>query len=78
MEFQSSRIPYQETKAFSRIVLDYINQEPALKPFYEHPPTFSGLAKAIEARSAFPTDRRKLVSHLKNFIKASENFRDFR
>lgn len=69
MEFQSSRIPYQETQAFSRIVLDYVNQEPALKPFYGHPPTYSGLTKAMEERAAFPTDRQKLVTHVKNQYK---------
>ena len=59
MEFISSRLPYRQTGAFSKIALDYIDQAAALKPFFEHPPTLLGIQKAIEGRKQFFTNRNE-------------------
>jgi bacillithiol biosynthesis cysteine-adding enzyme BshC len=45
--------------------LDYIDQSPALKPFFTHPPSIHGIQKAIEARKQFPNQRGVLVDQLK-------------
>ena len=65
MDCTSSRLPYRQTGAFSKIAVDYIDQVPALKPFFEYPPTLPGIQKAIEARKLFSTNRELLVQELK-------------
>jgi len=65
MDCTSTRLPYRQTGAFTKIALDYIDQAPALKPFFAHPPTLQGLQKAIETRKQFPTNRETLVQELK-------------
>lgn len=65
MEFISTRLPYRQTGAFTRIALDYIDHAEPLKPFFNHPPTLQGIRRAVEERQLFPTDRSTLVRHLK-------------
>ncbi len=64
MNFTSTRIPYRQTGAFSRIVVDYIDQADALKPFYAEVPSLQGLSKAISVRKQFATNRELLVQEL--------------
>lgn len=61
----STKIPYRQTGYFSNLILDYIDQAPALKPFFSYPPTVHGLQGAIEARKKFPVNRTVLVKELK-------------
>lgn len=65
MNCTSTRLPYRQTNAFSKIALDYIDQAAALKPFFSHPASIKGIQKAIEARKQFVTDRKALVNELK-------------
>lgn len=65
MDCISTRLPYRETGAFSKMVIDYIDQSEGLKPFYVHTPSLNGIRKSIEARKEFPTDRKTLVAALK-------------
>lgn len=65
MDCTSTRLPYRQTGAFSKIALDYIDQSAALQPFITHPPTLQGIKKAIEARKHFATNRDVLVQELK-------------
>jgi len=65
MDCTSTRLPYRQTGVFSKLALDYIDQEAALKPFYTYPPSIEGVHKAIEKRKSFHTDRDLLVGELK-------------
>ncbi|MCX6319897.1 MAG: bacillithiol biosynthesis cysteine-adding enzyme BshC [Bacteroidetes bacterium] len=65
MNCTSTRVPYRQTNAFSKIALDYIDQAAALQPFYMHAPTASGMRQAIAARQAFPNRRAVLVAQLR-------------
>lgn len=62
---QAKYISYQETGSFSKLVLDYINNEEQLKAFYSYRPDMAGLAEALEKRH-FLGDRNTLVEVLKN------------
>ena len=64
MPFKATYLPYRQTKSFSAIALDYIDNNDSLKPFYEHAADLEGIKKAIEQRKLFPTDRKLLVDHL--------------
>ena len=64
MECTSTRLPYRQTGAFSKIALDYIDQDPSLRPFFSHPPSLQGLQQAINERKKFPTNRKVLVDVL--------------
>ncbi|MDP9230713.1 MAG: bacillithiol biosynthesis cysteine-adding enzyme BshC [Bacteroidota bacterium] len=75
MDCTAQRIPYRQTGYFSNIVLDYIDQSPQLKPFFEHPPGLQGIQKAIDARKLFPTNCEVLVQELKkqySLVEANE------
>lgn len=64
MNFTSTRLPYRQTGAFNRIVLDYIDQAETARPFYQHPPSVQGLQLAIASRKQFATNRSVLVEQL--------------
>ena len=65
MDCTSTYLPYEQTGYFSKIVIDYLKGEEGLEPFYAHPPTVDGIKAAIEGRKQYPTDRKLLVSRLK-------------
>jgi len=56
-------ISYQDTHSFSKLVLDYVNDEEFLKPFYSFRPDMDGLKKAVDARN-FKGNRAELVEVL--------------
>jgi bacillithiol biosynthesis cysteine-adding enzyme BshC len=58
-------MPYRQTGEFSKLVLDYIDQDPALVSFFSFPPTLQGIQKAIEKRGKTPANRKVLVEQLK-------------
>ena len=71
MECTSTRLPYRQTGAFSKIALDYIDQDPSLRPFFSHPPSIQGLQQAIDERKKFPTNRKVLVDVLQKQYSAT-------
>lgn len=62
--FAARHIPYQETNAFSKIVVDYLAGEPNLKPFFSYPPDLNGLKEAIANKQLQNVDRAALVAVL--------------
>ncbi|HYF30137.1 MAG TPA: bacillithiol biosynthesis cysteine-adding enzyme BshC [Chitinophagaceae bacterium] len=72
MDCISTRVPYQQTGYFSKIVLDYLDQSPALRAFYSHDVNLQGIQAAIEQRKAFNTDRKLLQTELQRQYSALE------
>ena len=72
-KFQSQYIPFSQTGKFTKIVLDYINEAPALKDFYEHPVNIEGIKSAIAERKKFNTNRKLLVDQFTNQYEEFEN-----
>ncbi|HYC40067.1 MAG TPA: bacillithiol biosynthesis cysteine-adding enzyme BshC [Chitinophagaceae bacterium] len=66
MEFIATRLPYRQTAAFSRLVLDYVDNSSALRSFISQPPTLSGLRAKIESRRERTVNRELLVATLKS------------
>ena len=64
MAFKSTYISYRQTGSFSKIVTDYLDNDPALQPFYKYTPFIEGITKAITARKKFNTNRSLLVTEL--------------
>ena len=60
---QAKYISYQQTHAFSSIVLDYIDGKDNLESFYKYSPTLEGFKKAIVDRK-YSGDRSLLVNSL--------------
>lgn len=56
-------ISYQDTHSFSKLVLDYVNNEDSLKSFYSFRPDMDGLKQAVDARN-FKGNRAELVKVL--------------
>ena len=65
MNFKAKHLPYGQTGYFSKIITDYIETAPALKPFYAHPVSREGILSAIHSREQFATNRSILVEALK-------------
>lgn len=65
MDCNFTTLPYRQTGYFSKIILDYLDQETAIQPFFKHAVSIEGLGEAIEERKKFPTDRKLLVAELK-------------
>lgn len=56
-------ISYQDTHSFSKLVLDYVDDEEPLRDFYAFRPDIKGLKQAVDARS-FKGSRKVLVDVL--------------
>ncbi|MBS1653781.1 MAG: bacillithiol biosynthesis cysteine-adding enzyme BshC [Bacteroidetes bacterium] len=64
MHFTSTRLPYRQTRSFSKLAVDYIDQAEALRPFYFHAPNWQGIQAAIEERKKYPINRELLAEQL--------------
>ena len=50
-------LPYEKTRLFSSLVLDYLREEPSVRQLYQHSVNLSGFRDAITARKFFSTNR---------------------
>ena len=66
MTLKKSKIPLSETGQFSKLILDYINKDEKLKPFYCYEPTLDAFGQAIIDKNKEQVDRKLLVKVLKN------------
>ena len=64
MEANCTYFSYEQTGYFSKLVVDYLNEDYKLKPFYKHPVNIAGIKQSIEARKQFPQQREILVQQL--------------
>jgi uncharacterized protein YllA (UPF0747 family) len=62
--FSAQRISYQQTGAFNKIVLDYLEGAASLATFSEERPTIEGVKRSIERKQIQDVDRSRLVSAL--------------
>ncbi len=65
METNCTYLPYHQTHSFSKLVLDYLNADEKLQPFYQHPVSMEGIKASIAARKNFDTNRKVLVTELR-------------
>jgi len=65
-------LSYESTGYFSKIVNDYLQQHPQLRPFYNYEVSINGIEQSIKARKAFKTNRILLVDTLKEQYKGIE------
>ena len=72
MDCNSTNLSFEQTGYFSKIIIDYLNQSPAIKPFYTHPVTPEGMAAAIQARQLAQPNRNLLVKELQEQYKGIE------
>lgn len=64
MDIRSTKISYKETGYYTRIMLDYLEGNTQLLPFYKHPVNIEGITAAITQRQLAKTDRQLLVNTL--------------
>ncbi len=69
MNTNCTLIPYKQTGYFSKIVIDYLNDNEQLKSFYQHPFSLNGVRDAIKVRQQFAQQRKILVNELKQQYK---------
>lgn len=67
--FLAEHLPYNQTNAFSKIALDYLNGSDQLQPFYSFRPTIEGIEQAIRMKRQQPVDRQVLVTVLQEQYK---------
>ncbi|HLS72084.1 MAG TPA: bacillithiol biosynthesis cysteine-adding enzyme BshC [Chitinophagaceae bacterium] len=61
---KSQKLNYKTTKRFSKLIEDYLSNDPNLKPFYTHELNEEGIQKAIQEKNFSKDQRRKLVQAL--------------
>lgn len=49
---KATLIDYKDTRSFSKILLDYLDDSPTLQPFYGNRPTLEGLGNQLKSKSA--------------------------
>ena len=64
MDCNFTAIPYNKIGYFSKIIVDYLDESPLLRPFYKHSASLAGIREAIAARKLFDTNRALLVEVL--------------
>lgn len=64
MNCKSTRIPYRQTRFFTDLVQDYVDQSKNLTPFYTQPVSHQGVRAAIAQRKATKIDRKTLAAVL--------------
>ncbi|QEC66423.1 bacillithiol biosynthesis cysteine-adding enzyme BshC [Panacibacter ginsenosidivorans] len=65
MEANCTYLAYSQTNYFSDLVIDYLNADEKLQPFYRYGVSKAGIKQSIEARRLFPQQRAVLVQELK-------------
>ncbi|MGZ3840026.1 MAG: bacillithiol biosynthesis cysteine-adding enzyme BshC [Flavisolibacter sp.] len=70
--FAAQRISYQQTNAFTKIVLEYLHGSDQLQPFYAEAPTLEGIKATLRKKQAQPVDRIKLVETLQQQYQSLE------
>ncbi len=65
MQSKCTFTPYSETGYFSKIIVNYLNQDAQLKPFYNFEPSLQNIQQAIVGREIFPF-RKNLTQILKD------------
>ena len=63
METHCTHIPYKQTGYFSKLVIDYLDNQPQLQPFYDLYPDIKNIGEAISRRKNFK-HRQVLVEQL--------------
>jgi bacillithiol biosynthesis cysteine-adding enzyme BshC len=66
MECTSTNLSYGQTGYFSKVVVDYINQAPALQSFFKFPVSMDGIKASITARQQYVGNRALLVQELRH------------
>lgn len=68
--FAAEHFSYRDTGAFSKLVLDYLDDAGALHNFYQHYPSKEGFSKALREKQLQSVDRAVLVEVLTDQYKA--------
>ncbi|MBS1626748.1 MAG: bacillithiol biosynthesis cysteine-adding enzyme BshC [Bacteroidetes bacterium] len=66
MESNCGYIPYKNTGYFSKLVIDYLEENKNLQNFYNYSVSIEGIQQSIQARKLFNTNRKLLVNELYN------------
>ena len=61
---KKTKISYQQTGYFSKLIVDYLDQNEGLKPFYNEFSNLESFQKTIERRKEYPLNRGVLVEAL--------------
>ena len=60
-----TNLPYQTTNRYSKLLIDYVNEDKKLNPFVNHFPSLSNFKKQITEKKNHTIDRGVLVKVLK-------------
>lgn len=60
-----TNLPYQTTNSYSKLLIDYVNEDNKLNPFVNHFPSLSNFKKQITEKKNHTVDRGVLVKVLK-------------
>ncbi len=67
-----TKLSFRETGLFSQLMVDYVEGNPQLKPFYSNPPTLEGLKNTLLAKDFTLENRHTLVQVLQEQYATTE------
>ena len=67
MSFKKTNISYKETGLFSKVLMDYVDGDSKLKPFYEYTPSLKSFGEVIKKMEKYEYPRKILVDSLKEY-----------
>lgn len=72
MTLKTTKIPLANTGQFSKLMMDYINEDDSLRSFYKYSPNIDSFKQAIEDKSKAKMNRELLVDILKKQYERSK------
>ncbi len=72
MPFTTTKIPLLQTAQFSKLMIDYINGDDSLRPFYKYLPNIDSFKQTIADKSKEKINRELLVDVLKKQYEKSQ------
>jgi len=70
MSYKIEKIESEITNHLSDLVVNYLNNEEFLKPFYQYSPNINSFKQIVEDRKKYPVNRKVLVETLKGQYKS--------
>lgn len=67
MSFRKINISYKETGLFSKVLIDYVDGDSKLKPFYEYTPSLKSFSEVVKKMEKYEYPRKVLVDSLKEY-----------
>ena len=72
-----THIPFQETRFFSKTIIDYLEKKESIQPFYNNFPDITGFHNQIEEKQFFEKNELKVILDLYAKMVSAGSWKDY-